>query len=85
MIYPESFIIWAWEITEGETICFWRTASLLPFSRKLQMINLTLAGLLTYSLFDAFPSYKKTVAKDFKKSKELTAAGTVQVLHLIPF
>jgi len=45
-----------------------------------------MAGLLTYSFLNAFPFRKnRTVAKMFKKLKELTAAGTVQDLHLIPY
>ena len=31
------------------------------------------------------PDKIETVAKDFRKNKELTAAGTVQVFHLIPY
>lgn len=46
-----------------------------------------MAGLLTYSLFECLPiSYKPTVTSRIKKYiNELTAAGTVQDLHLIPF
>jgi hypothetical protein len=43
-----------------------------------------MAGLLTYSLFDAFPSCNYRQWLDFQKVQEITAAGTVQVFHLIP-
>jgi len=42
-----------------------------------------MAGLLTCSLFFAFPY--STVAIDLKRVTELTAAGTVQDFHPIPF
>lgn len=45
-----------------------------------------MAGLLTRSFPVAFPSAGwRTVTKDTVKLKELTAAGTVQAFHLIPF
>jgi hypothetical protein len=46
----------------------------------------TVAGLLTYSPPEAFPSpCKQDSGSDFQEVvKEHTAAGTVQDLHLIP-
>ncbi len=49
--------------------------------------QLEMAGLLTYSLFIAFPPGipGSGIAVINKPLKELTAAGTVQDSHLIPF
>jgi hypothetical protein len=45
-----------------------------------------LAGLLTYSPgFAGLPIPKDSDAQGRKGKNELTAAGTVQELHLIPF
>jgi len=43
-----------------------------------------MAGLLTFSICTAFPLLK-TVAAVVQKTAEITAAGTVQDLHLIPY
>jgi hypothetical protein len=46
-----------------------------------------LAGLLTYSLFKRLPiaNKKQQWPECLKRIMEITAAGTVQDLHLIPF
>ena len=54
-----------------------------PLSRKLRIKhgNGRSSDLLA---FEAFPFLRK-VTVGFKSSYELTAAGTVQVLHLLPY
>jgi hypothetical protein len=55
----------------------------LAFYPKLELVNL--AGLLTCSLFDAFPLPGGCSGLYSKSYKELTAAGTVPDFHRIPF
>jgi len=43
-----------------------------------------MAGLLTYSLFAGLPVYFTVAIQGQKVEMELTAAETVQDLHLIP-
>ncbi len=43
-----------------------------------------MAGLLTRSFSEPSRQPRRTVAKNSENKKELTAAGTVQDLHLIP-
>ena len=47
--------------------------------------SLIVAGFLTYSSLNAFPSLLRASDIVFKVLIELTAAGTVQAFHLIPF
>jgi hypothetical protein len=47
--------------------------------------QIIMAGLLTFSFCTAFPFSVKTVAEVVQKRTEITAAGTVQDFHLIPY
>ena len=47
--------------------------------------RIDLAGLLTRSRPDAFPTPRGSVAEDIRNSRSITAAGTVRDLHPIPF
>jgi hypothetical protein len=65
--------------------CGYRLRSFLAFSPKAANVHAP-AGLLTYSPgFAGLPIRKDSDAWWRKAKNELTAAGTVQDLHLIPF
>lgn len=50
-----------------------------PFTRKLNIVSM-LAGLLTYSLFTAFPSFGDSGMEN-EQVTELTATGIVPEFH----
>ena len=60
------------------------TVPVLRLSSRKLLTNVPKAGLLVYSVSIAFPILHQWLC-EIETLKELTAAGTTQDLHLIPY